>query len=357
MATGSPAPWEVPIDDSYWQSLLNEAEREAPDADFSTGGLPDSPDPVDVYAEASGQSGSPSDFSSDQNFDDSAREDTDNWWVTKESGTPSHVADEDSDWKKAAEIFEAKETVHLKVTGFNRGGLLVMMGRVQGFVPASQLCHLPGENDREADLACRVGHMMELRIIEIDQRSNRLIFSERAARRERGGDVLLKSLAPGQVWEGQVSSLCAFGAFVDLGGVEGFIHISEFSWGRVDRPSDVLKPGDKIKVYVVSVEPTQCRVSLSLKRLIPNPWKQVEERYEVGQMVEGQVTNVVSFGAFVRVEEGLEGLIHVSELAEGNFLHPRNVIKEGEQVTARVIRIDSANHRLGLSLRQTHLPQ
>jgi small subunit ribosomal protein S1 len=149
-----------------------------------------------------------------------------------------------------------------------------------------------------------------------------------------------------------VTNLCSFGAFVDLGGVEGLIHISELSWGRVAHPSDTLHVGQEIEVFVLNVDRKQRRIGLSLKRLQPDPWSSVEERFEEGQLVQGEITNVVSFGAFARIEEGLEGLIHVSELAEGDYLDPRNVVKEGETVTVRIVNIDSANHRLGLSLRR-----
>jgi small subunit ribosomal protein S1 len=151
-----------------------------------------------------------------------------------------------------------------------------------------------------------------------------------------------------------VTNLTSFGAFVDLGGVEGLVHVSELSWDRVRHPRDVLHPGQNVEVCVLGVNQEEGRIALSLKRLRPNPWMDAESRYYEGQLIEGQVTNVVSFGAFVRLEEGLEGLIHVSELAEGNFLHPRNVIREGDLVRVRVLNIDSYNQRLGLSLRQAH---
>ena len=260
-----------------------------------------------------------------------------------------------SDWERAASFFETKERTELDVVGYNRGGLLVQFGRIQGFVPTSQLLDLPRELDsqaRQTELASRVGDRLCLRVIEFDRDRNRLIFSERAAADSPTADSLLRTLVVGDVRTGRVTNLCGFGVFVDLGGVEGLIHISELSWGRVNHPSDVLKAGDQIKVYVMGVEPEQHRVALSLKRLKPDPWTLVDQRYKVGQCIEGKVTNVVSFGAFVRIDEGLEGLIHISELAEGNFLHPRNVVKEGDQVTARILNIDSDNHRLGLSLRQ-----
>ena len=141
---------------------------------------------------------------------------------------------------------------------------------------------------------------------------------------------------------------------MDLGGIEGLIHISEISWDRVSHPSDVLEPGQDVTVYVVGVKPEERRIALSLKRLHPDPWAQIEDRYHVGDIVEGTITNVVGFGAFVRVEDGLEGLVHVSELADASVSHPRHVVREGERVRVRVLNIDKDKHRFGLSLRQTH---
>ena len=227
--------------------------------------------------------------------------------------------------------------------------------RLQGFVPASQLVgfkHTASE-DRSNQLRELVGQTLQVKIIELDEDWSRLILSQRAAESGPGSPrEILDQLSPGEICEGWVTNLCPFGAFIDLGGIEGLIHISELSWGRVDGPHEVLSTGDKVQVYVLNVDRERHRVGLSLKRLRPNPWSSVEDNYQVGQLIEGRVTNVVDFGAFVRIEEGLEGLIHVSELAEGNFLHPRNVVQEGEDVTARIIKIDSRNHRLGLSIRR-----
>jgi small subunit ribosomal protein S1 len=150
---------------------------------------------------------------------------------------------------------------------------------------------------------------------------------------------------------GLVTNICDFGAFVDLGGVEGLVHISELSWGRVEHPGEVLRKGQHINAYVMSVDKEAGRIALSLKRLLPDPWVTVEERYRIGQQVVGEVTSVVDFGAFASLEEGLEGLIHISELAEGHFLHPRNVVREGEQVKVQILNIDSDARRIGLSLR------
>ena len=179
-----------------------------------------------------------------------------------------------------------------------------------------------------------------------------MILSERAAQVEAGTRAdILTGLQPGDVVTGIITNLCEFGAFVDLGGLEGLIHISELSWGRVGHPQNLLSRGQEVDVYVLGVDRNAGRVALSLKRMRPDPWASVEDRYEVGQLVEGVVTNVVDFGAFACIEEGLEGLIHVSELAEGNFLHPRNVVTEGEMVRARILTIDGTARRLGLSLR------
>jgi len=194
---------------------------------------------------------------------------------------------------------------------------------------------------------------LRLKIIELDSKQRRFVLSERATcldesqRRE-----LLNELCPGDICQGHVTNLCSFGVFVDLGGLEGLVHISELSWGRVDRPGDVLELGQSVEVYVLDVDRGRGRVGLSIKRLQPDPWQLAEERYQVDQVIEGVVTHVVDFGAFVRVEEGLEGLIHVSELAEGNFLHPRNVVQEGDVVTARILSLDSQQRRMGLSLRR-----
>jgi small subunit ribosomal protein S1 len=164
--------------------------------------------------------------------------------------------------------------------------------------------------------------------------------------------VLLHTLRPGDACRGTVRNLTSFGAFVDLGGIEGLIHISEISWDRLRHPSEVLRPGEEVEVNVLGVNPAEGRVALSLKRLRPNPWSEVDSRYRVGQVVDGVVTGVVSFGAFVRVEEGLEGLIHVSEMAEPDLTDPRSVVREGQQVRVRVLNIDTHKQRLGLSLRQ-----
>lgn len=264
-------------------------------------------------------------------------------------------ADPHADWEYLARVFHQDETLELTVIGFNRGGLLVQWQQVRGFVPASQLVDfppLPNPVLRRKTLFSFIGRSLTLRVIELSEGQNRLILSERAAQArpgERAG--ILERLHPGDRVSGSITNLCDFGAFIDLGGIEGLIHISELSWGRVSHPGTLLKRGQWVEVCVLEVNKDAGRVALSLKRLHPDPWQTVHHRYAIGQMIRGTITNVVDFGAFVRVEEGLEGLVHVSELAEGQFLHPRNVVAEGQVIQARILSIDGQARRLGLSIR------
>jgi small subunit ribosomal protein S1 len=262
----------------------------------------------------------------------------------------------ESRWAEAQELMSRGEVLELPVVGCNRGGLLVGWNGLRGFVPASHLLALTPSADEEArqeELRHFIGTKLSLRIIELDSDSDRFVLSERATQVEMGHrDAVLSHLKPGDVCEGRVTNLCSFGAFIDLGGFEGLVHISELSWGRVGHPSDVLTPGQTIAVYVLNVEPERERVGLSIKRLQPNPWQSVEEQYQVGQIVGGSVTHVVDFGAFVQLEEGLEGLIHVSELASGNPCDPRQILREGDSVLVEVLNIDSARRRIGLKLEQ-----
>lgn len=304
------------IDESYWRALLQEAE-DIPEAHLST-------DEDAVHFISAPQQ-------------------------TRPSG------DNASDWESIRASADRDDTLQLYVSGYNRGGLLVEWNALRGFVPASQLIDFPASANpavRQKALASRVGHMLSLRVIELNQAQNRLILSERAAMvrpGERAG--LLTRIQTGEQVQGVVTNLCEFGAFIDLGGIEGLIHISELSWGRVGHPNEILRRGQIVDVKVLEVKPDAGRVALSMKRLHPDPWATVNERYRIGEYVTGIVTNVVDFGAFARIEEGLEGLIHVSELAEGHFLHPRNVLSEGQEIRARILSIDGRARRLGLTLR------
>ncbi|MGB1288782.1 MAG: 30S ribosomal protein S1, partial [Aggregatilineales bacterium] len=273
---------------------------------------------------------------------------------TAQDITTEHHYDDD-DWVQIQDMMENDEVLTLAVTGYNRGGLLVEWQSLRGFVPASQLVNFPAihrDEERRDILTRHVGSTLQLRVIELNPDKNRLILSERAAQVESGiRHQLLHRLQPGDTTAGTITNLCDFGAFVDLGGVEGLIHISELSWGRVNHPADFLERGQNVTVHIMEVDENDARIALSLKRLRPDPWANADQRYIVGQTIEGEITNVVDFGAFVCIEEGLEGLIHYSELAEGHFLHPRNVISEGDIVMARILSINSNNRRMGLSLR------
>lgn len=263
-------------------------------------------------------------------------------------------------WETAQEHLESDKILELQVTGYNKGGLLVSWNGLQGFVPASQLVDFPQfhmARERMRALSNRQDQTLQLKIIEVNQQTNRLILSERAAFVNADERVdLLQSLKPGDVVEGEVTNLTKFGVFLDLGGVEGLIHISELSWSRVTHPSEILKPGDTARVMVLSIDQNNERIALSLKRLKQDPWDTAEARYTPGQLVTGTVSNVVNYGAFVLLEEELEGLIHISELAEGSFFHPRNVVQIGDEVTARVLSVNGRKKRLALSIRGLQNP-
>lgn len=261
----------------------------------------------------------------------------------------------DEDWAWAAELYARDEVISLPVIGFNRGGLLVEARSLRGFVPVSHLVDIESgadEEERQQLLATYVGDTLCLKVIEHNSARGRLVLSQRAAQSGPGErQKLLGRLQPGEVVSGTVTNITRFGVFIDLGGLEGLIHVSELSWGRVRHPEDVVSCGEQVRVKVLSIEREHCRVALSLKELLPDPWQSVAEQHHVGELVEGVITNVVRFGAFVELHEGLEGLIHISELGEGSLLHPRNAVQEGERVRARIIHLDPASRRLGLSLR------
>ncbi len=260
------------------------------------------------------------------------------------------------DWDHAIELYEQDDTIDLLVTGYNRGGLLVEGENLQGFVPLSHLVEMVGqksEEEQEDWLASYIGQTLTLKVIECDQDRGRVVFSERAALAEPGSrNELLQNLAAGECIPGTVTNVTDFGVFVDLGGVEGLIHVSEISWGRVRHPSDVVRLGQPVQVYVINVDQDRARVALSLKRLYPNPWETAEERYHPGQIIEATVTSIVPFGAFARLEEGLDGLIHISEVCvDGSPALPGDCLEEGQAVKVRVLHVDGPRQRLGLSLR------
>ncbi len=261
------------------------------------------------------------------------------------------------DWRKAEKLHEEGDIFEGTVSGYNKGGLLVYFGRIRGFVPSSQLATFSRQSRGESRmelLAGMEGRKLMLKAIEVDRERRRLIFSERAATREwreKRKEMLLNDLQEGDIRVGTVRNLCDFGAFVDLGGADGLVHISELSWRRVKHPREVLGVGDEVEVYVLRVDRRKKRIGLSLKRLKPDPWQLAEESYHVGQIIKGVITNVVSFGAFARIDDGIEGLIHISQLADGDF-SPRDLVKEGEGVYLKILGIDASRKRMSLSLKQ-----
>jgi small subunit ribosomal protein S1 len=261
-------------------------------------------------------------------------------------------------WDTLASLKDCDQTVSVMVTGWNRGGLLVRWDDLQGFVPASQLADAPvfaDDTSRDGILSRWVGTRLTLKVIELDQSRNRLVFSERAAAwAPLQGEQLLSHLSIGDVREGTVSNVCDFGAFVDLGGVDGLIHISEISWGRVIKPGNLLKIGDRVRVLVLSIDAANHHVGLSIKRLLQNPWVFVDDRYVIGDVVEAEVTNIVDYGAFVQLEQGLEGLVHISEMSDTHVAHPSEVLSVGQRMRVRVLRVDKEQHRLSLSMK--HVP-
>lgn len=267
---------------------------------------------------------------------------------------------EERDWQTVQKLADDGETYQGKVVGHNKGGLLVQVGRLQGFMPISQLSidrNFDRNHSTAAQLQTIVGEKIVAKVLEVDRSRNRLILSERAATREKRAarrEALLQELEPGEVRDGRVVNLTDFGAFVDLGGLEGLVHISELSWKRVNKPGDVVQIGDQVQVYVLDVDQERQRVALSLKRLQTDPWTIADELYEEGQLVEATVTKLAQFGAFARIMDDyeLEGLIHVSELAEGRVGHPKEVVRPGDVVTLRIIRVDPEQRQIGLSLKQ-----
>lgn len=262
------------------------------------------------------------------------------------------------DWERAEELMETSDIVEAEIINYNKGGALVPFGRLRGFVPASQLTSLSSRGEGgsyQERLASLVGEKVKLKVIEVNPRRRRLIFSERAAVREwrqEQKEKLLDELEPGDVRKGVVTNLQPFGAFVDLGGADGLIHVSELAWHRVKHPRDVLDVGEEVEVYILNVDEDRERIGLSLKRLQPDPWTQVESKYSVGDIVEVEITNLTDFGAFARLEDGIEGLIHISELAYGPVQHPREIVERGEIVQVQVVSIDVDRQRIGLSLKR-----
>ncbi len=268
-------------------------------------------------------------------------------------------AREETDWLNAEELLKSKASFHSEIIGYNKGGLIVRFGGLRGFVPASQVslsrrAAQTGDtpDKRWSDM---VGEEVDVCVIEVDREKRRLILSERAAStetREMIKDRLLDDLNEGDVRTGRVTSLAEFGAFVNINGADGLVHLSEISWDRLQNPAEVLKVGQEVKVKVINIDREKKRIGLSIRQLKDDPWMDTVKEYQVGQLVEGVITRLAKFGAFARLSDEIEGLIHISEISEKRIEHPREVLKEGESVTLRIIKIDPDNHRIGLSMRK-----
>ena len=280
-------------------------------------------------------------------------------------------------WRVLEKALEAGDRVSGRILGFNRGGAIVEVEGIQGFVPISQLVSVsrdqfrglrdtrqPGaptdddqakENGDEPDGPSDIDKILELKVLEVNRGRNRAILSERQVvqeLREESKARLIEELSEGEVRRGRVTGISSFGAFVDLGGADGLVHVSELSWSPVNSPSEVVKIGDELDVYVLRVDAENKKIALSIKRLQQEPWETINDRFQVGDLVDATVTKLTDFGAFARLEDSVEGLIHISELSSRAINHPSEVVSERQVVRLKILRIEPERRRLGLSLRQ-----
>ena len=261
-------------------------------------------------------------------------------------------------WEVVEKMQESGEPFEGQIEGYNKGGLIVLVHGLRGFIPASQISMarrsmVQGETpDRWAKM---IGETISVRIIEVDRARRRLILSERAANPESRQSIkerVIDELQEGGTYTGRVTSIADFGAFVNINGADGLVHLSELTWERVQHPSEILEVGQEVKVKVINVDKEKKRIGLSMRALQGDPWHEKVEKFKVGQLIEGTITRLTKFGAFARLEGDIEGLIHISELSENRIQHPKEAVKEGDTLTLRVIRIDSDQRRIGLSLRK-----
>ena len=271
-------------------------------------------------------------------------------------------AQQKRDWNTAEKLLASGEITTRKVVGFNKGGLTVEFSHLRGFVPASHVIDMPrnlNEDQRRGEFEGHVGHEMRLKVIEVDSKRRRLVMSQMLAEREYRSvqrEELFKHLAVGSVVEGVVRSIRPFGAFIDIGGVDGLLHVSEIGYGNVNHPRDALAVGEAVRVQVIRIDSENQRVALSRRRLLTNPWDSIEQRYAAGTVVPATITRIADFGAFAELESGVEGLIHVSELADIAVAEPLKTVRAGDKVTVKVLRVDAKRQRIGLSIRQASDP-
>jgi small subunit ribosomal protein S1 len=268
-------------------------------------------------------------------------------------------AQEQMSWENVEKLLVGDTTIESSIIGFNKGGLIVGVEGLRGFVPSSQISALRRSQSTgdtpEQRWQKMIGQPISVRVIEVDRERRRLILSERAASSESRQSIkerVIEELEEGKVYTGRVTSLANFGAFININGADGLVHLSELSWDHIDHPREVLEVGQEVKVKVINVDREKKRIGLSVRALQSDPWRSRVEKYSVGQLVEGVITRLTKFGAFARLGGDIEGLIHISEIAEHRIEHPKEVLKEGEVKSLRVIRIDPDQHRIGLSLRK-----
>jgi small subunit ribosomal protein S1 len=262
-------------------------------------------------------------------------------------------------WEEALRMMTDEESFTGKVVGFNRGGLIVAFRELQGFLPASLLA-FSRRSDISGDTAEQrfnelMGEELSLRVIEVDQERRRLIFSEKAAvheTRDTVRDKIIEKLNVGDVRKGKVTSLADFGAFVNINGADGLVHVSEISWDKVRHPGDVLKVGQEVEVKIISIDEEKRHIGLSIRLLQDDPWQDQIGDIRVGQLVEAKITRLTKFGAFAMLDSGIEGLIHISEISDEHIAHPKELLHEGDEITLRVIKVEPESHRVGLSLRR-----
>ncbi len=268
-------------------------------------------------------------------------------------------AQEQMMWDKVEKMLADQEVIETTISGYNKGGLIVNIGGLRGFVPASQISlsrrSMAAGDTPEQRWAKMVGEPITVRIIEVDRGRRRLILSERAATSETRQSIrerVISELEVGKTYTGRVTSLADFGAFVNINGADGLVHLSEISWEPIRHPSEVLQLGQEVQVKVISIDREKKRIGLSIRQLQEDPWQVKVAKYSVGQLVEGVITRLTKFGAFARIEGDIEGLIHISEISDQRINHPKEVLKEGDVKTLRIVRIEPEQHRIGLSLRK-----
>lgn len=270
-------------------------------------------------------------------------------------------AEEEQDWHLAQKLLKTQNIYETEVVGFNKGGILVAIGHLRGFIPNSQLrrdrLSHHEQSSKQRYFQKLIGSSLSAKVLEVNRERSRLILSETAAEselREERRNTLFANIQENDAFDGYIVNVANFGVFVDIGGVEGLVHLSELSWKRVNNPSEIYKVGDEVKVAVLNIDQDKQRIALSIKRLQPDPWTLIEEIYQAGQLLSATITRLTKFGAFARLNDDyqLEGLVHISELSDDRVEHPREVVKTGDKVNVRIIRVDAEQRQLGLSLKQ-----